>query len=317
LIGVVIAAFNAEPFIEQTLASLTAQSLGDWRCVVVDDGSSDATGELVAAFAAGEPRITLRAVANGGHGRARNLAIELLGDSVDAITVMDADDVWLPHALALLDERLRARPDCIGAHALGDFIDERGRREESGEFAAFGRRRLSGASGRLREVPLEADSSFATIITASTIFPPGVLLLRRAVYAQIGGYDVRSVEGDWDLQIRAARLGPIAFVNEVVVLYRRHGANFGARPEIELSTHESLWRAHRSALNSPAQRALLRACWRARQRAAASRRLGELSGARSARDRAIAAARLGLALARYVRGRPGLPLRTRFARAPR
>ena len=225
------------------------------------------------------------------------------------MTVMDADDVWLPHALNTLVSRLSARPDCIGAHGLADFIDDGGRRIEPGAFATLGRRRRSGATGRIVEWPQSGDTTFETIVTGSTVFPPGVLIMRRVVYETLGGYDVNTVEGDWDLLIRATRLGPCAFIDEVILMYRRHASNFGARREMPLSTHLTLMRAFRAPENSRYHVRLLRACWRARQIDAMQQHWAALTSPTGWRSMVRHACGVMLAGGRYVRGRPGRPLR--------
>jgi len=314
-VGIVVAAFNAAPFIAATLASIEAQTFAAWRCVVVDDGSSDDTAGSARAFAERDSRFELIVTTNGGHCRARNIGIGAHGSDVDAITVMDADDVWTADALEILVERIAARPDCIGAHGLGEFIDAKGVEIAGGEFAAYGRARRSGASGRLREWPIDADTSFETLVSASTVFPPGLVLMRRGVYDAIGGYDPRSVEGDWDLLLRATRLGPLAFIDRVIIGYRRHGENFGARREIPRLVYLTLVRAHESPLNSPQQRQTLRASWRAAQIEAMQRHRAALATAPSLSGRVVAALRLAVAGARYLRGRPRRPLRSQIRRA--
>jgi glycosyltransferase involved in cell wall biosynthesis len=312
-VGVVIAAFNAEAFIAATLQSVVDQTFSDWTCAIVDDGSTDGTGSIAREFAAADRRFSVVRVANGGHCAARNLAIDALSSRVDAITVMDADDVWLPHALDALVTRVRARPDCIGAHALGEFIDAAGELVAGEEFSRFGRERRTGRSGRLRNCPPERDTTFDVLATASTVFPPGLLLMRREIYARVGGYDPVSVEGDWDLLLRATRHGPLAYVDEVVVHYRRHATNFGGREEIALHTHMTLVRAFDSPLNSPDQLQTLRACWRARQIEAMRAQVALLGVTRPTRSAGERAARLLLAAGRYARGRPRAPLRARCA----
>jgi glycosyltransferase involved in cell wall biosynthesis len=252
-------------------------------------------------------------IPNQGHCTARNIGISAHNTNVAAITVMDADDVWLPHALEALVCRLRARPDCIGAHGLGEFIDSAGQPFDTNAFSAYGRSRRSGRSGRLRDWPVDGDTTFETIVTSSTVFPPGLLLMRRSAYSSIGGYDPQSVEGDWDLLIRASRHGPLAYIDDVIILYRRHARNFGARREIRLLTHLTLVRAHESDLNSPGQATILRACWRAQQVQAMQVHRSALSTARGVREIGELRLRLVLAVGRYLRGRPRVPLRVRIS----
>ncbi|MEO3431185.1 glycosyltransferase family 2 protein [Pelagibius sp. CAU 1746] len=99
LVSVVTAAYNAEDFIAQTIASVRAQSLAEWEMLVADDCSDDATAEIVAAAAAEDPRIRLiRLERNGGVARARNAALERARGRY--IAFLDSDDLWLPEKLA-------------------------------------------------------------------------------------------------------------------------------------------------------------------------------------------------------------------------
>ena len=105
-----------------TLRSLQAQSLDDWRAVVVNDGSTDKGPAIARALAGGEPRIRVIDQPNRGLSGARNRGI----DAIDAERLMflDADDLLFPHAL----ERLVGAMDATGlpGAACGyEFLDER------------------------------------------------------------------------------------------------------------------------------------------------------------------------------------------------
>ena len=99
-----MAAYNAAPHIEASLASVARQSCADWELIVVDDGSADATSDLVAVAAARDVRIRYhRLPQNGGAAAARNAGMSLaLGDW---ITVLDSDDRYEPDRLETLLER--------------------------------------------------------------------------------------------------------------------------------------------------------------------------------------------------------------------
>jgi glycosyltransferase involved in cell wall biosynthesis len=88
-VTVVTAAFNAAPFIAEAIESVLAQTYTDFEYIVVDDGSSDDTAAIVAAFA---PRVSLVRQQNAGPGAARNRGFELAQG--DYVAVLDADDVW-------------------------------------------------------------------------------------------------------------------------------------------------------------------------------------------------------------------------------
>jgi len=95
-VSVVIPAYNAERYIGETLESVLAQTYRDFEVVVVDDGSTDGTREIVRGY--GEP-VRLVEQPNSGPAAARNRGVrEARGEF---IAFIDADDLWLPEKLAL------------------------------------------------------------------------------------------------------------------------------------------------------------------------------------------------------------------------
>jgi hypothetical protein len=93
------------------------------------------------------------------------------------------------------------------------------------------------------------------------------LVARRDAYERVGLYDPRlKYCEDWDMCLRLSRIGPVEFVNEVLLHYRRHGANASINVR---STHKSVRRLHYKTFfspeNSPEQREMLRAGWKAWQ----------------------------------------------------
>ena len=107
-VSVIIPAYNAAIFIERALASALTQEGVDLEVIVVDDGSTDGTSELVAGLARAEPRIRLiRLDENSGPGAARNAALEAA--SGDWVAILDADDAYaagrLRRLIALATER--------------------------------------------------------------------------------------------------------------------------------------------------------------------------------------------------------------------
>ncbi len=96
----IMPAYNAEAYIENAVHSVLNQTVGELRLIVVDDGSRDRTGAILDRLAAEDARLEPLHVQNGGPARARNLALERLGDEADYVMFLDADDCLLPDALA-------------------------------------------------------------------------------------------------------------------------------------------------------------------------------------------------------------------------
>lgn len=93
LVSVITAAFNAERFISETIATVQAQSLKDWEMLIADDASSDGTADIVQRFSEQDPRVRLiRQPRNSGVSAARNRALaEARGRF---IAFLDSDDLW-------------------------------------------------------------------------------------------------------------------------------------------------------------------------------------------------------------------------------
>ncbi len=251
VVGVVIPAFNAEPYLEQTLASIAGQSYGRWRALVVDDGSTDRTAEIATALAAQDPRLSLVRQDNAGGSAARNKGISVLeGTGAKYLACVDSDDLLLPDAFAGLVGALEARPDAVGAYGLAEYIDAQGQPMSPGAHSAlqlhrttFRRptRAAAGGGGLVaaataalapfvgRDLAPHEDTGFDTLAIYGGIWPPAVALARFAAVLQSGGFDPSlSYMEDWDLFLRLARQGPWAFLDQQVAWYRRHPRNTGA-----------------------------------------------------------------------------------------
>lgn len=308
LISVIVPAFNAERFIAATLDSVLAQTEQRWECVVVDDGSRDDTVSVARAYERRDGRIRLFEAEHGGSSHARNAGFRELAPSSRYVTFMDADDVWLPHALTRLLATLESDDQAVGAHGLAEMIDASGALIAQGSYPETGRNRLGLEDGRLVRWPLDRPTTFDVLINGNVMFPPGLMLARRSAYDAAGPFD-ESLAGpeDWDMLIRLSRQGPIAFVDEVLLHYRRHDANQGALP----TTPRQAWLvrciAFHSDENSRSQRESAKRGWRAYQLMLAGERVGAARAALHARrfgELAQHLARLPVLAWRYVRGYP-------------
>ena len=285
-VSIIVPAHNSEGHIRQTLESIRAQSLQDWECVVVDDGSSDNTCAVVEAVCAADGRVRLVRQSRGGASTARNRGFLESSPASEYVSFMDADDVWESSALETLVRRLSEFPEAVGAHGIAEFIDAGGRPLNPGRFSSFGRRRIGYRDGAIREWSVTEPTVFDTLVWTGPLYPPGLLLARREAYERVGLFDVslRHCE-DWDMCLRLSRLGCLEFVDQVLLSYRRHGQNQsndqrGSAAMVSRLHHKTFF----SPENTRKQREMLRAGWKAWQwykvkekwRSAKSARLREL-----------------------------------------
>jgi len=125
-VTVVTAALNASEYIAETIQSVLQQTYRDFEYVVIDDGSSDDTVEVVSRFG---PRVTLVQQRNSGVGGARNRGFEIAAG--EYVAVVDADDVWAPDKLEQQVCSMDASPqagvcytDCSSMGADGSVLEE-------------------------------------------------------------------------------------------------------------------------------------------------------------------------------------------------
>jgi glycosyltransferase involved in cell wall biosynthesis len=266
-VSIVVPAFNSGRFLGETLRSIQRQSLTDWECVVVDDGSTDDTSAVARRFAGEDPRIRTATTENRGASAARNHGYLLTDPRSSYVTFMDSDDVWLPHALEALCRRLEVDPRAIGAHGLAERIDEIGMPVSTWSHSAHGRTRLGLEGGRLVVWPLDRPTTFDVLINGNVLFPPGLVLARRSVYERAGRFDEAITGGeDWDMLIRLSRYGYLSFVDEVILHYRAHESNLGAAAGIAQQAWLVRCKGFHSPENSAEQREIARRGWRAYQR---------------------------------------------------
>lgn len=126
LITVITPAFNIEEYLGEAIDGVLAQTEGDFEYLIVDDGSTDRTGEIARARARQDARI--RVIDGGHHGSsaARNLALRQARGTY--VAFCDGDDRWLPAFLEQSLATLRAAPPEVGAtFSAFDYIDQHGR----------------------------------------------------------------------------------------------------------------------------------------------------------------------------------------------
>lgn len=125
-IDVLIPAYNAERTLVSALRSIQDQTVADIRLIVVNDGSTDRTGDLLREIAAADPRVVAIDTPNRGIVGALNLALEQA--TAPIIARHDADDLAFPDRFARQLAYLDAHPDCIAVGGDAFHIDDTGRR---------------------------------------------------------------------------------------------------------------------------------------------------------------------------------------------
>jgi GT2 family glycosyltransferase len=279
-VSVVLPAYNRAATIGRAIASVLAQNLSDLELIVVDDGSADGTVAAVRAIA--DPRLRLVALeANAGAAAARNRGIAEA--RAPWVAFQDSDDEWLPAKLEKQMARLAAPPpaggpDWVAAYCgmlvLGTSREAKAALAAEAGKAASPPRAPGNTPGRslgrdrgdgritLRYIPdpaLPRDALEGHILPAllrQSLISTQMLVARRARLEAIGGFDESlRIQIDWECALRLAPLGPIAFVDEPLVLQRFSPNSLtldGARRQATrlriLEKHRALFEADPGAL---------------------------------------------------------------------
>lgn len=210
-VSVIIPAYNAARFLPAALASVLAEAGPDVEVLVVDDGSTDETSEVLAGYA---PGVRSLRIPNGGPGRARNAG--LAATSGPLVAFLDADDRWVAGSLARRRARLEADARVALAHGLVRYVDADDRP------MAFDPLAYRACRGQRREGWALRSLFWHNFIHTSTV------LVRRAAIEAVGEFDERrGVIEDYDLWLRIAARWPIAFVPDLVAVYRCHAGSLG------------------------------------------------------------------------------------------
>lgn len=209
MISVIIPTYNRASLIGFTIESLLAQTLLPSEIIVIDDGSTDNTAEVVARFG---DQVRYVRQENKERAVARNHGLGLAKG--EYIIFLDSDDCLVPTALAELRAALTDNPNLACAAAGCDIVDTKGKVVQ--QFFPAG-----GASGILPD-------AFPQLVCSNMIGSPSCVLLRRQALVESGGFDEdRRLIGveDWEVWARISYNHSMVCLNKPLVRYRRHEGN--------------------------------------------------------------------------------------------
>ena len=202
--SIIIPCFNADATIVQTLESLLAQTFRDFEIICVDDGSSDATRELILAAQDNDIRISLARNSGKGPSDARNLGALTLAKG-EIIAFCDADDLWAPSKLAYLEAAFQMSSVDAAYSRIAFF------RHQPDDATTYS------------QVP-RADLTIAHLMGENPVCTMSNLAIRRATFAATGGFDPEIVHNeDLEWLIRLVGQGArVVSIEETLTFYRRN-----------------------------------------------------------------------------------------------
>jgi glycosyltransferase involved in cell wall biosynthesis len=213
MVSVVIPLYNKARHIKRALDSVLAQTDKDFEVVVVNDGSTDGSDEVVGQFT--DPRVRLVNQENAGVSASRNHGITKARSEL--IAFLDADDEWLPEHIATVNRLAASHPEC-GAYASSYRVVRRNGSEAVPVFAGIPRHPWEGVLSNYFRISLRSDPLWTSAVAvpkrafeACGLFPPAV-----------------STGEDTDTWCRIALKFPVAFSTHPTAVYHQDSDNRSA-----------------------------------------------------------------------------------------
>ena len=218
LVSVFIPAYNAEPFVSQAIESVLNQTYQNFELIIIDDGSTDQTRQILTTYEA-HPKVTIHHHPhNKGMAPTWNEGLAL--GQGEFIAKLDADDFYEPDYLQTIVEFFQNHPSVGLAFSGLNLIYPDGRSEPEMAFLN------SWARGR--------RAFLASLLRLCSIRSPTVCV-RRDCYKQLGGFnETMKIHVDWEMWVRIAANYPVGFIARRLANYRMsYGLNCTAQAAID------------------------------------------------------------------------------------
>lgn len=210
-ISVVIPAYNADRTILETVESVQQQTFSDFELIVINDGSTDRTPELLQSVE--DQRLKIFSYENGGLPIARNRGISHA--TGEFITFLDADDLWTPDKLELQLAALQQHPEAGVAYSWTYFMHEKENIIHPGDRIFF--------EGNVQ----------ANLLVHNFIDSGSNVLIRRQAVESVGDFDPTCAGcADWDYWLRLAASWHFVVVPKHQIFYRISSGSMSAKVEV-------------------------------------------------------------------------------------
>jgi len=205
-VSVLIPAFNAERTIDSCIRSVLNQTWSDFELIVFDDGSTDATSQIIAKYALIDDRVIHQRCPSRGLERTLNAMVEF--SRGEYLARLDSDDEAMPERLEKQVAYLESHPKCSLVGSAVTYIDE------------------DGDAYCVDVLPLDHQEIEQRLLNGQGGLIHPSVMIRKAILVEVGGYalDFKYVE-DQELWLRIAMGGQLANIAEPLTRYRVHPEN--------------------------------------------------------------------------------------------
>ena len=215
LVSIIIPVYNSSAYVQDAIRSALEQDYESKEIIVVDDGSTDSTPDILKSF---QDKVIVLTQSNAGPGSARNRGLKHAMGSY--IAFLDSDDFWVPGKLRLQIEYLEQKREVGAVYSKWLLWHP----DAAGRFSPL---YLAPLKKRTTIVPEDSDWIYTNLLFECRLLTSTVVL-RRSIMEAVGLFNEDLLRGqDYDYWIRLSRVTRIHKLDNELVLYRIHGDNIG------------------------------------------------------------------------------------------
>ena len=237
IVSVIIPCFNCALFLAEAISSVLRQDFTNYELLIVDDGSTDDTPNLIKPYLA-DKRVRYLPKKNGGLSSARNYGI--INANGDYIALLDADDIWYPEKLACQIKHIENRPD-VGM-VFSNF----------NTFNADGIIFSGKVSDSIDSFP---NPEFNILFSRNNFIYPSTVLIRKSIFKKCGFFDenLKSIE-DYDMWLRISNSYCLIGVPEKLTKIRVHNNNMSKNVDVMMRNEVMVIDKYRRDVNFVSRR---------------------------------------------------------------
>jgi glycosyltransferase involved in cell wall biosynthesis len=214
-VSAIMAVYNERAYVEAAIESVLGQTFEDFELIIIDDGSTDGSTEILQRYAANDERIELIVQENKGIPRTLNRGLATARGEYFAR--MDADDISLPTRFQMQVDYLEDHPDCVAVGCDAVAIDPDGHPLHDQSDV------LPSGNAHRATLAYDHESLVAGMLGGKWVAFFQTAMVRRSAIQQVGGYDEQyEVAEDLDLFLRLSEVGQFVNLPHILYEYRHH-----------------------------------------------------------------------------------------------
>lgn len=240
-VSIVISCYNRPAETHQAIDAIRSQDFTDWELIVVDNGCTDNSLEMLMTIAADEPRMKVIPLERSQVAVARMTGIQATHPESRYVVVHDDDDWLFPGALTKLWELAEANPDAAGVYGMPLHCDDNGNSDEK-LSKCYGSRRIGVTdNGKIVDIPEDAPDTFGTMVVWCWIATMGQVLIRRDVLLNSCGFiQAYGISDDWNLWLDITRTHNFIRLFEFTLYKRSNGSNLSGNKALRAVSEKAI-----------------------------------------------------------------------------